>query len=70
MSQEQAGKDQILILILGSIRSDKQDFLSKLNSFSFLLVRDKQGRTLLNIPLWVVIVALAVFFAVRAIRSR
>lgn len=70
MSQEQAGKDQILILILGSIRSDKQDFLSKLNSFSFLLVRDKQGRTLLNIPLWVVVVALAVFFAVRAIRSR
>lgn len=70
MSQEQAGKDQTLILILGSIRSDKQDFLSKLNSFSFLLVRDKQGRTLLNIPLWVVVVALAVFFAVRAIRSR
>jgi hypothetical protein len=67
MSQE---KDQSLILIPGSIRSDKQDFLSKLNSFSFLLVKDKQGRTLLNIPLWVVAVALAIFFAVRAIRSR
>ncbi|HLI05381.1 MAG TPA: hypothetical protein VKV40_02315 [Ktedonobacteraceae bacterium] len=67
MSQE---KDQSLILILGSIRSDKQDFLSKLNSFSFLLVKDKQGRTLLNIPLWIVAAALVGFFALRAMRSR
>ncbi len=67
MSQE---KDQSLILILGSIRSDKQDFLGKLNSFSFLLVKDKQGRTLLNIPLWIVAAALVGFFALRAIRSR
>jgi hypothetical protein len=67
MSQE---KDQSLILIPGSIRSDKRDLLSAVNSFSFLQVRDKQGRTLLNIPLWVVAVALAIFFAVRAIRSR
>jgi hypothetical protein len=67
MSQE---KDQSLILILGSIRSDKQDFLGKLNSFSFLLVKDKQGRTLFNIPLWIVAAALVGFFALRAIRSR
>lgn len=70
MSQEKAAKDHSTIVILGSVHTDKQDFLSKLNSFSFLLVKDKEGRTVLNIPLWVAAAALAAFFVQRAMRAR
>ncbi len=70
MVQEDPTKDRTTILILGTVRGEKQDFFSKLNSFSLLMVIDKDGRTLLNIPAWPVFVALAAFFVVRAIRSR
>lgn len=71
MSQEKAEKDEIMIFIPGYIRSDKQDFFSKLNSFSFILVRNKEGRVIFNIPLWTVAVAMLVaIFALRTIRSR
>ena len=70
MVQENSAKDQTTILILGTVRSEKQDFFSKLNSFSLLLVKEKDGRTILNIPAWPVLVALAALFMVRAIRSR
>ncbi len=70
MAQEKPIRDQITILILGTVRSEKQDFFSKLNSFSLLLVKDKDGHTMLNIPAWPALVALAAFFVARAIRSR
>lgn len=70
MAQEHPVRDQTTILILGTVRSEKQDFFSKLNSFSLLLVKDKDERTLLNIPAWPVLVALVVFIMVRTIRSR
>ena len=73
MAQEKPTGDQTTILILGTVRSEKQDFFSTLNSFSLLMVKDKDGRTLLNIPGWPVLVALvtlAAFFVVRAMRSR
>jgi hypothetical protein len=68
--QENPTKDQTTILILGTVRSEKQDFFSTLNSFSLLMVKGKDGRTILNIPAWPALVALAAFFLVRAIRSR
>jgi hypothetical protein len=70
MVQEDRTKDRTIILILGTVRSEKQDFFSKLNSFSLIMVKEKDGRTILNIPAWPVLVALVAFFVVRAIRSR
>lgn len=70
MAREHPTRDQRTIVILGTVRSEKQDFLSKLNSFSLLMVKDKDERTMLNIPVWPALVALAVFMVVRAIRSR
>jgi hypothetical protein len=70
MVQEDPTKDRTTILILGTVRSEKQDLFSKLNSFSLLMVKEKDGRTILNIPAWPVLAALAAFFVVRAIRSR
>ncbi|MEO6889415.1 MAG: hypothetical protein ABI456_09045 [Ktedonobacteraceae bacterium] len=70
MVQKNPTKDQTTILILGTVRSEKQDFFSKLNSFSLLMIKAKDGRTILNIPAWSALVALAAFFVVRAIRSR
>ena len=73
MAQKKQTGDQTTILILGTVRSEKQDFLSTLNSFSLLMVKDKDEHTLLNIPGWpvlVVLVTLAGFFVVRAMRSR
>jgi len=70
MAQENPTRDQTTILILGTVRSEKQDFLSKVNSFTLLMVKDKDGRTMLNIPAWPALLALAVFFGVRALRSR
>lgn len=65
-----AQKNSTTILILGTMRSEKQDFFSKLSSFSLLMIKDKDERTILNIPAWPVLLALAAFFVVRAIRSR
>jgi hypothetical protein len=70
MAQQNPTRGQTTILILGTVRSEKQDFFSKLNSFSLLTVIDKDEHTLLNIPAWPALLALAVFFAVRALRSR
>jgi len=69
MAQENPTRDQTIILILGTVRSEKQDFFSKLNSFSLLMVQDKDGRTIINIPAWPTLVALAVFIVMKAIRS-
>ncbi len=69
MAQENPTRDQTIILILGTVRSEKQDFFSKLNSFSLLMVQDKDGRTIINIPTWPTLVALAVFIVMKAIRS-
>lgn len=70
MASENSSKDQTTILILGTVRSEKQDFFSKLNSFSLLLVTDKDGRILINIPAWPVLVGLVAFIAMRTRRSR
>lgn len=70
MAQENPSRDQTTILILGTVRSEKQDLFSKLNSFSLLLVKDKDGRTVLNIPAWPALVALAVFMVVKVIRRQ
>lgn len=70
MVQGNPTKDQTTILILGTVRSEEQDFFSRLNAFSLLMVRGKDGRTILNIPAWPILVALAAFFVVRAIRLR
>lgn len=70
MAQNNPTKDQITVLLLGTVRGEKQDFFSTLNSFSLLLVKEKNGRTILNIPAWPVLLALVAFFVVRAIRSR
>lgn len=69
MVQENPTKDKTTILILGTVRGEKQDFFSTLNSFSLLMVKDRDERTLLNIPAWPVLAALAAFFIVRAIRT-
>ncbi len=69
MAQENPTRDQTIILILGTVRSEKQDFFSKLNSFSFLMMKDKDGHTIINIPAWPTLVALAVFIVMKAIRS-
>jgi hypothetical protein len=70
MAQENPTKDHTTILILGIVRSEKQDFISKLNSFSLLMVKNKDGKHILNIPAWPVLAALSTFFIVKAIRSR
>jgi hypothetical protein len=70
MVQENPTKDRRTILILGTMQSERQDFFSKINSFSLFTLIEKDGRTILNIPAWPVLVALATFLLVRAIRSR
>lgn len=70
MAKENPSRDQMTILILGTGRSEKQDLFSTLNSFSLLLVKDKDGRTVLNVPAWPALVALVVFIMVRIVRSR
>lgn len=70
MVQESPTRDQITILILGTVRSDKHDFFSKLNSFSLLKVIGKDERTILDIPAWPALVALVAFFVVRAMRAK
>jgi hypothetical protein len=70
MAQKTPTGGQTTILILGTVRSEKQDFFSKLNSFSLLLVKDTDERTLINIPVWPALVGLAIFMVVRIIRSR
>jgi hypothetical protein len=70
MAQENPIRDKTTILILGTVKSEKQDFFSVLNSFSLLLIKDKDEKTILNIPAWPLLVALVVFFVMRAIRSR
>jgi hypothetical protein len=70
MVQENPNKDRTVILILGTLRSEKQDFFSTINSFSLFAIKEKDGRTILNIPAWPVLVALAAFLLVRAIRLR
>jgi hypothetical protein len=70
MVQESSARDQITILILGTVQSEKQDFFSKLHSLSLLKVISKDERTILNIPAWPALVALVAFFVVRAMRSR
>ena len=49
---------------------DKKDFFSTLHSFSLLMITGKDEKTILNIPAWPVLVALVVFWVVRAMRSR
>ena len=63
-------RDQATILILGTVRSQQQDFFSKLNAFSLLLVKGKDEHIILNIPAWPVLVALVAFILARAIHSR
>jgi hypothetical protein len=70
MIQRNLAKDEIIILILGTVRSEKQDFFSTLHAFSLLMVKGRDGSTILNIPAWPVLVALAAFFVTRAIRLR
>ena len=70
MAQKNPTRNSTTILILGTVRSEKQDLFSKVNSFSLLLIKDRDERTILNIPAWPVLLALAAFFVVRAIRSR
>lgn len=70
MAQENLTRDKTTILILGTVKSEKKDFFSTLNSFSLLMIKGKDEKTILNIPAWPVLVALVVFFVVRAIRSR
>lgn len=67
---ESPARDQITILILGTVRSEKRDFFSKVNSFSLLKVIGKDERSILNIPAWPAFIALVAFFAVRAMRSK
>ena len=70
MVQEKPTKDQMTILILGTVRSEKQDFFSKFHSFSLLRVQGKDERTILNIPAWPFLVALVAFCVARVLRSR
>lgn len=70
MVQENSIRDQSTILILGTVRSQKQDLFSKFLSFSLLMVKGKDGRTILHIPAWPALVALVAFLVVRVIRSR
>lgn len=68
MAQENPMSDKNTILILGTVKSEKQDFFSTLNSFSLLMIKGKDEKTILNIPVWPVLVALVIFFLMRAIR--
>ena len=69
MAEENLTREQYTYVILGDVKSEKQDFFSKLNSFTLFMIIDKNGRTLLNIPAWPVLVALVAFFVIRAKRS-
>jgi hypothetical protein len=70
MAKESPTRVKTTILILGTVQSENQDFFSALNSFSLLMIKGKDEETILNIPAWPVIVAIFVFFVVRAIRSK
>ena len=70
MAQDNPTRDKTTILILGTVQNEKKDFFSKLNSFSLLMIKGKDVKTILNIPAWPVLVTLVVFWVVRAIRSR
>ena len=70
MAQENVTRKPYTFVLLGDVRSKKQDFFSKLNSYTLFMVVDKNGRILFNIPAWTVPVALIAFFVIRANRSR
>ncbi len=68
MEQENSNRNQVIILILGTIKSEKKDILSTIHSFSLIRIIDKHEKTLLNIPAWPMLVVLIMFFVVRAAR--
>ncbi len=68
MEQENQKRVLNTILILGTVQSEKPDFLSKVHSFSLLRIIDKDEKTMLNIPAWPVLVVLVAFFVLRAVR--
>ena len=70
MAQDNPTRDKTTILILGTVQNEKKDFFSTLHSFSSLMIKGKDEKTILNIPAWPVLVALVVIWVVRAIRSR
>ena len=69
MAQEHVTRKPYTFVILGDVKSEKQDFFSKLNSFTLFMVIDEDGRTRFNIPAWPLLIALVVFFVIRAKRS-
>lgn len=69
MAQEHGTRKSYTFVILGHVKSEKQDFFSKLNSFGLFMVIDEDGRTRFYIPAWSLLLALVVFFVIRVKRS-
>lgn len=66
MSQEKAARKDWLISILGTVKGNETDnFLARLNRFHLLMIVDRDGRTLVNIPAWPLAVALIALLALR-----
>ncbi len=68
MEQENSNRNQVTILILGTIKSEKKDILSTIRSFSLIKIIDKHEKTLLNIPAWPMLVLLVTYLVLRAAR--
>ena len=66
MAQENTKRNQVTILILGTIKSEKKDILSTIGSFSLIRIIDKHEKTLLNIPAWPMLALLVTYLVLRA----
>ena len=68
MSQEKAARSARLISILGTVKGNEDDnFLAKLNRFHLLMVVDRDGHTVVNIPAWPLVAALTALVAFKRI---
>ncbi|HET9921796.1 MAG TPA: hypothetical protein VFQ30_18285 [Ktedonobacteraceae bacterium] len=70
MSQEKAARSARLISILGTVKGNENDsFLGRLNRFHLLMVADRDGRVVVNIPAWPLVAALTALVAFKRIGS-
>lgn len=69
MSQEKAARSERLISILGTVKGNENDsFLDRLNRFHLLMVVDRDGRVVVNIPAWPLAAALVALLILRRAR--
>ena len=71
MSQKNPSDRDAVISIFGAMRkTGQEDFLGNVRRWHLLLVRDKSGHIVVNIPLWMVIAVFVIFIGFTGMRKR